>query len=296
VLHRRGDHIPIEQGRYYAEHIPGAGLVELEGSDHVPFLGDVESIVGEVEEFLTGARAVHASDQVLATVLFTDIVGSTERAAQLGDRAWNAMLQRHDELVRAQLAAHDGREVKQVGDGFLATFDRPARAVRCARTIASEMTGLGVSVRAGLHTGECESRGDDLGGLAVHIGARIGALAGAGEVLVSGTVRDLLLGSGIEFSDSGLHTLKGVPGDWRLFAVKDTAPPAPLTDVADTGASVAGRVALRAFRRAPRARTLRVPFSIRFTRDSPTRSWSASTSHRRHSSGCGASTTTERSQ
>jgi pimeloyl-ACP methyl ester carboxylesterase len=251
VLHRRGDPIPIEGARYYAEHIPEARLVELEGSDHSPFVGDIDAIVGEVEEFLTGARAAHASDRVLATVLFTDIVGSTERAAELGDSAWRALLQAHDELVRGQLAAHGGREVKHTGDGFLATFDGPARAVRCASTIAAEVAELGISVRAGLHTGECEQRGDDVGGLAVHIGARIGTLAAPGEVLVSGTLRDLVLGSGIEFSDRGVHGLKGVPGDWRLFAAADTASPAPLTDGGDARASVADRAAVGTMRRAP---------------------------------------------
>jgi class 3 adenylate cyclase len=251
VLHRRDDFIPIGQGRYYAEHIPGARMVELEGSDHSPFVGDVDAIVGEVEEFVTGTRAVHASDRVLATVLFTDIVGSTERAAKIGDSAWRAVLQGHDELVRGQLAAHGGREVKHTGDGFLAMFDRPARAVRCASTIASEVAELGVRVRAGLHTGECEQHNGDVGGLAVHIGARIGALAAPGEVLVSGTVRDLLLGSGIEFSDRGVHALKGVPGDWRLFAVADTAPPAPLTDGGDVTLSVPERAAVGVGRRAP---------------------------------------------
>jgi pimeloyl-ACP methyl ester carboxylesterase len=251
VLHRRHDPIPIEHGRYYAEHIPGARLVELEGRDHSPFVGDIDAIVGEVEEFLTGARATHASDRVLATVLFTDIVGSTKRAAELGDSAWRDLLQGHDELVRRQLAAQGGREVKHTGDGFLATFDGPARAVRCASTIASEVAELGISVRAGLHTGECEQRGDDVGGLAVHIGARIGALAAPGEVLVSGTLRDLVLGSGIEFSDRGVHGLKGVPGDWRLFAVADSALPAPVTDGGDAHASVTDRATVGAMRRAP---------------------------------------------
>ena len=251
VLHRRDDPIPIDHGRYYAEHIPDARLAELEGADHVPWVADVEAIVGEVEQFMTGARAAHASDRVLATVLFTDIVGSTERAAELGDSAWRDLLQGHDELVRRQLATQGGREVKHTGDGFLATFTGPARAVRCASTIASEVAELGISVRAGLHTGECEQRGDDVGGLAVHIGARIGALAAPGEVLVSGTLHDLVLGSGIEFSDRGVHGLKGVPGDWRLFAVADAAPPAPLTDGGDAGTPVADRAAAGAMRRAP---------------------------------------------
>jgi pimeloyl-ACP methyl ester carboxylesterase len=251
VLHRRDDPMPIEHARYYAEHIPGARLVELEGSDHWPFVGDVEAILGEIEEFMTGARAAHESDRVLATVLFTDIVSSTERAAALGDNAWRAVLGRHDEVVREQLKAHGGREVKHTGDGFLASFDRPARAVRCATSIASEITALGIDVRAGLHTGECEMRGDDLGGLAVHIGARIGALAGPGEVLVSGTVRDLLLGSGIEFADRGSHELKGVPGDWRLFAVGDTAGPPPVSEEEDGSAPVTERAMVQAARRAP---------------------------------------------
>jgi class 3 adenylate cyclase len=251
VLHRRDDPIPIDHGRYYAEHIPNARLVELEGSDHTPWVGDIDALIGEVEEFLTGARAAHASDRVLATVLFTDIVGSTERAAELGDSAWRALLQGHDELVRGQLAARGGREIKHTGDGFLATFDRPGRAVRCASAIVSEVAELGISVRVGLHTGECEQRNGDMGGLAVHVGARIGGLANPGEVLVSGTLRDLVLGSGIEFSDRGVHALRGVPGDWHLFAVADTVPPGLLTDDRDARLSVGDRAAVGAMRRAP---------------------------------------------
>jgi len=251
VLHRRDEFIPIEHGRCYAEDIPGARLVELEGSDHWPFVGDVDSLIGEIEEFVTGTRAAHAADRVLATVLFTDIVGSTERVARLGDSAWRAVLQEHDQFVRGQIAAHEGRERKQLGDGFLATFDRPARAVRCATAIAGQAAELGIGVRAGLHTGECEQHGDDVAGVAVHIGARIGALAGPGEVLVSGTLHDLVLGSGIEFSDRGFHTLKGVPGDWRLFAVADSKPPKPLIDDRSTTAPVTDRALLAAGRRAP---------------------------------------------
>jgi class 3 adenylate cyclase len=251
VLHRRDDAIPIEQGRAYASHIPDARVVELEGADHWPFIGDVDAIIGEVQEFVTGTRAARAPDRVLATVLFTDIVGSTERAAELGDTAWRALLQRHDDLVRRRLADHGGREVKHTGDGFLATFEGPARAVHCASLIASELAEMGISARAGLHTGECELRGEDLGGLAVHIGARIGALASPGEVLVSGTVRDLLLGSNVEFTDRGIHTLKGVPGDWRVFAVAGTAPPAPLPDSRDAPASVTDRALVGVGRRAP---------------------------------------------
>jgi class 3 adenylate cyclase len=251
VLHRRDDAIPIEQGRAYATYIPEARLVELEGADHWPFVGDVDVIIDEVQEFVTGTRAGRAPDRVLATVLFTDIVGSTERAAELGDTAWRALLQRHDDLVRRRLADHGGREVKHTGDGFLATFEGPARAVHCASTIASVLEEMGISARVGLHTGECELRGEDVGGLAVHIGARIGALASPGEVLVSGTVRDLLLGSSIEFSDRGVQALKGVPGDWRLFAVAGTASPAPLTDTRDDAASVTDRALLGVGRRAP---------------------------------------------
>jgi pimeloyl-ACP methyl ester carboxylesterase len=251
VLHRRDDPIPIEHGRYYAEHIPDARLVELEGVDHWPFVGDVDAIIGEIEEFLTGSRAARASDRVLATVLFTDIVESTERAVELGDSAWRALLQGHDDLVRRQLIAHGGREIKQTGDGFLSTFDSPARAVRCASRIAAETGELGIGVRAGLHTGECEQRGDDIGGLAVHIGARISGLAAPGEVLVSGTVHDLVLGSGIDFSDRGIHALKGVPGDWHLFAVADTAMPVSLPNGGGTRASVTERAALGTFRRVP---------------------------------------------
>jgi class 3 adenylate cyclase/pimeloyl-ACP methyl ester carboxylesterase len=251
VLHRRDDFVPVEHGRYYAEHISGARMVELDGRDHWPFVGDVDAIVGEVEEFVTGARAAHDTDSLLATVLFTDIVGSTERAAALGDNAWRAVLHEHEELVRRHLHTHEGREVKTMGDGFLALFDRPARAVRCASRIASDAAELGISIRAGLHTGECERRGTDVTGLAVHIGARIGALAGPDEVLVSGTVRDLVLGSGIKFADRGRHVLKGLPGEWPVFAVADITTPAPLIDNRNETLSVAERTVLATRRRAP---------------------------------------------
>ena len=173
----------------------------------------------EIEEFLTGERRLADIERILATVLFTDIVASTERAASLGDRPWRLLLDAHDRVVREQLRRFRGREVKTTGDGFLASFDGPARAIRCAETIVDATKTLGVDVRAGLHTGECEVRGDDLGGLAVHIAARVGALAASGEVLVSSTVKDLVAGSGIEFGDRGEHELKGVPGVWRLFAL-----------------------------------------------------------------------------
>jgi class 3 adenylate cyclase len=202
-----------------ADRIERAKLVEFPGEDHLWWFGDQDSIVDEIEEFLTGARHAPEPDRVLSTVLFTDIVGSTERAAALGDSDWRALLERHDALVRRELDAHRGREVKSTGDGFLATFDGPARGIRCAQGIAEGVRPLGIEVRAGLHTGECEVLGDDVGGIAVHTGARVSAKAGAGEVLVSQTVKDLVAGSGIEFDDRGEHELKGVPGDWRLFAV-----------------------------------------------------------------------------
>jgi len=220
VLQRRDDRISnVGQGRYLAEAIPGAKYVELEGADHLPVTGDQDALLDEVEEFLAGTRRGSEPERALATVLFTDIVGSTERAAELGDRAWRQLLERHDGVVRRQLDLHRGREVKTMGDGFLATFDGPARAIRCARALQEEVERLGIEVRAGIHTGEVELIGDDVGGMAVNIGARIGALAGPGEVLVSSTVRELVVGSGLEFADRGAQTLKGAPGEWRLFAV-----------------------------------------------------------------------------
>jgi class 3 adenylate cyclase len=219
VRHRREDQvIDIRHSRYLAEHIPGARYVELEGRDNLLVLGDSERVLVEVERFLTGTHTPPEPDRVLATVMFTDIVGSTETAARLGDRAWRELLARHDELSRAQLARFRGRAVKSLGDGWLATFDGPARAIRCALELREAVRELGVELRAGLHTGECEAIGDDVGGLAVHIGARVGALAAPREVLVSNTVKDLVVGSGIDFADRGEHALKGVPGTWRLWA------------------------------------------------------------------------------
>jgi class 3 adenylate cyclase/pimeloyl-ACP methyl ester carboxylesterase len=219
VLHRSDEWMPVELGRDVAERIPGAQFVELPGDDHIFFAGDWQSIVSEIEAFVTGERREPESDRVLQTVLFTDIAGSTERAAQLGDEHWRELLGRHDELVRGELARFGGRAVKTLGDGFLAAFDGPTRAVRCARAIAEEVREVGLEVRSGVHTGECEAIGDDLGGLAVHIGSRVASLAGPSEVLVSGTVCDLVVGSGIEFADRGTHELKGVPGRWRLYGV-----------------------------------------------------------------------------
>lgn len=220
VVHRAGDRlVRAEHGRYLGEHIPGARYVELPGEDHLWGVGDEDALLDEVEEFLVGSRRGSEPERALATVLFTDIVGSTELAAELGDRAWRETLERHDAAVRHQLGLHRGREVKTMGDGFLATFDGPARAIRCARALQEEVAQLGLEVRAGIHTGEVELIGDDVGGIAVNIGARIGALAGPGEVLVSSTVRELVVGSGLEFADRGAQTLKGAPGEWRLFAV-----------------------------------------------------------------------------
>jgi class 3 adenylate cyclase len=220
VMHRREDtFIHLEHSRYIAEHIPDARLVLLEGGDNMFSIGDAEGLVGEIEEFLTGERHEVESDRMLATVLFTDICGSTERAAQVGDRSWRYMLERHDALFRRALDRHRGREVKRTGDGFLATFDGPARAIRCAADVTDSIGSIGIQVRAGLHTGELEVMDGDLGGLAVHIAARVMDQAGPNEVLVSSTVKDLVVGSGIEFEERGEHELRGVPGEWRLFSV-----------------------------------------------------------------------------
>ena len=220
VLHRVRDRlVNVRHGRWLAEHLPHARLVELEGDDHTFWFESAEQWLGEVQEFLTGNRAIPATDRVLATVLFTDIVDSTRTAAELGDTRWREMLEQHHRTVRDALRRFGGREVKSIGDGFLATFDGPARAIRCAQTIVVASEASGVRVRAGLHTGECEVMGDDIGGIAVHIAARVSAQAGPGEVLVSRTVKDLVAGSGIEFTDRGSHTLKGVPDSWQLHAV-----------------------------------------------------------------------------
>ena len=221
VLHRAGvRYIRSEYGRYLRDHIPGARYVELPGDDYSFYAGDVEALLAPVTEFLTGKRPTPAADddRVLATVLFTDIVDSTQRAAALGDRAWRDLLDRHDRTCRDEIARYRGREVATTGDGFLATFDGPARGVRCALAICDGVKRLGLEVRAGLHTGECEWHGENLAGIAVHIGARVAAAAAPSEVLVSSTVKDLVVGSGLSFVDRGRHALKGVSGDWQLFA------------------------------------------------------------------------------
>ena len=220
VIHRSDDVLPVDGARWFAAQIPGARFVELAGDDHWPWISDPDEIVDEVEQFLTGERPVCELDRVLATVLFTDIVSSTERAASLGDRRWRDLLDQHDRLVRREVDRHRGQAVKSTGDGVLATFDGPARGINCARAICDQIRPLGIAVRAGLHTGECELRNGDVGGIAVHIGARVASMAAAGEVLVSSTVKDLVVGSGLSFSDRGLHSLRGAPGEWRIYAVE----------------------------------------------------------------------------
>ncbi len=227
ILHRTGDRmVRTEEARYLSEQIPGAKLVLLAGDDHLPWVGDQDAVLDEIEECLTGIRRGPELDRVLATVLFTDIVDSTKKASELGDARWKELLRAHDERVRTELSRFRGVEVKTTGDGFLATFDGPARAVGCAQAIAESVRNLGIEIRAGCHTGEVELLAGDLGGIAVHIGARVAALAGAGEVLVSSTVKDLVVGSGLRFDDRGLHELKGVPGQWRLYAVMRRGEPA----------------------------------------------------------------------
>src|ERR1700756_1467718 len=222
VQHAENLMIQPERGRDVADHIPGAKYVELQGRNMFHYVEPWRESFQEIAEFLTGHQPEVADDRVLATVLFTDIVDSTRWAAEMGDRDWRALLDAHDAVVRSQLARFRGREVNTSGDGFLAMFDGPQRAIRCAMAIRDAVQALGIQVRAGLHTGECEVRGDDIGGIGVHIGARVSALAGPNDVLVSSTLRDLVIGSGLEFEERGAYELKGVPGEWRLFAVACT--------------------------------------------------------------------------
>ena len=218
VLHRRDDAVPVENGRYLAARIPGAKYVELPGRDHLPWLGDPGSVLDEIEEFATGLRHERKPDRVLTTLLFTDIVSSTERSAALGDRDWRDLLEAHYGGIRRQLLRWRGHEVKTTGDGCLATFDGPARAVECARAVRDDAKAIGLDIRAGVHTGEVELVDDDVAGLAVHLCQRVQSLATPGEVLASSTVKDLVAGSGIRFEDRGRHELRGVPGKWQLFA------------------------------------------------------------------------------
>jgi class 3 adenylate cyclase len=220
VLHRTGNTIlPMRSARALAAALPAGRLVEIDGSGTTIFADDVEEIADEIEGFVTGVRPLPRRDRILATVLFTDVVGSTDRAAALGDRAWGSLLERHNTILRAAIARFGGREISTAGDGFLATFDSPRRAIECARAAGEAVAAIGLEIRAGVHAGEIELVGDDIQGLAVHIGARIASLAGAREILVSSTVRDLVVGSGIAFVDRGEHTLKGVPDAWRVFQV-----------------------------------------------------------------------------
>jgi pimeloyl-ACP methyl ester carboxylesterase len=219
VVHREHEIIPVEQARYIASHIPGARLAVLPGTDHTPWTGDSEAYLDEIQEFLTGAFAEQAPGRVLSTVLFTDIVSSTEQASELGDQRWRELLEEHYSLVRELLERFRGREVNTTGDGLLATFDGPARAIRCGQALIKRLARSGVPIRAGIHTGECEVIGDDLAGIAVHIGARVAALGGPGELLVSSTVKDLVVGSGLRFASNGEHELKGVPERWSVYRV-----------------------------------------------------------------------------
>ena len=220
IVHRVGDQVcHVENARFLAAHIPGARYVELPGDDHVPYAGGGSEIVDEIQEFLTGVREPEEPDRVLVTVLFTDIVGSTERAREMGDRGWRELLDRHHAVVRNELARFRGREIDTAGDGFFAVFDGPARAIRCARSVVGAVHDIGLELRVGLHTGEVELANGAVRGIAVHTGARIASLAQPGEVVVSGTVKDLIAGSGIELVERGTYELKGIPGEWRVYAV-----------------------------------------------------------------------------
>jgi class 3 adenylate cyclase len=220
VLHRSGDRwYSVAEAQYLADHIPGARLMVLPGDDHICWWGDQESLIGEIQEFLIGTRSGPPTERVLLTVVLIDIVGSTEKAAALGDQKWKDVLQQHDIIVRRELKNFGGQEIKATGDGFLLSFTGPTRAIQCMLAIRQELEKLSLSIRAGIHTGECERRNDDLSGLAVHIAARISSKASPNTILVSSTVKDLVVGSGIRFSDRGTHLLKGIPGEWTLFTV-----------------------------------------------------------------------------
>jgi class 3 adenylate cyclase/pimeloyl-ACP methyl ester carboxylesterase len=261
VLHVDRDRaIPLEAGELLAAGIPGARFVKFPGTDHVFWLGQMnvlaEEIVDEIEQFVTGAVHPPAPDRVLSSVLFTDIVGSTTRAAELGDRAWREVLERHDALVDRTVSAHGGRVVKHIGDGALSAFDGPAVAMRCAEALREGVADIGIELRSGIHTGECEAMGDDLGGLAVHIGARVSALAGPGEIVVSSTVKELVVGSSMQFTDRGEHELKGVPGSWHLYALGEQRTPQLELDGAARHMRRSDRVAVALARRMPRTMRL----------------------------------------
>jgi class 3 adenylate cyclase len=258
VLHRTDDFVNVAGGRYLASKIPGALFAELPGQDHAFWVGDSEPLLAEVEHFVTGARGASRPNRFLATVLFTDIVDSTRRAGEMGDAAWRALLERHHAVVRRQLETFDGREIDTAGDGFLAVFEGPAQAIRCARAAIDALDReLGLPIRAGVHTGEAESAPDGrVAGMAVHIGARVSSLAGPGEVLVSNTVKDLVLGSELQFADRGTHVLKGVPGEWRVFAVTEERRASTVMQAlppASSGMTTGDRVVVGLARHAPRA-------------------------------------------
>src|ERR1035438_4187323 len=261
-LHVDGDLVvPVEAGQKLAEGIPGARFVRFPGGDHAFYLAD--GLVDEIERFITGTVKRAEPNRVLASVLFTDIVGSTTRAAELGDRAWRDVLERHDELLDRTVPEHGGRVVKHIGDGALSAFDGPAMAMRCAEALNEGVAQLGMQLRSGIHTGECEAIGDDLGGLAVHIGARVGALAGPGEIVVSSTVKELVVGSDMQFIDRGEHELKGVPGTWHLYALGEERTPQVELDGAAAHMRRSDRVAVTLARRMPRAMRLALQLAAR---------------------------------
>jgi class 3 adenylate cyclase/pimeloyl-ACP methyl ester carboxylesterase len=267
VLHVDGDRVvPVEAGRRLADGISGARFVRFPGIDHNFFwLRDHDAIIDQIERFVTGAVQLATPNRVLATVLFTDIVSSTTRAAELGDRAWREVLERHDELVDRVVAEHGGRVVKHIGDGALSAFDGPAMAMRCAEALRDGIAELGIELRAGVHTGECEAIGEDLGGLAVHIGARVGALAGPGEIVVSSTVKELVIGSDMQFTDRGEHELKGVPGSWHLYTLGKQRTPLAELDGAAAYMRRSDRIAVSLARRMPRAMRLAGQLAARGT-------------------------------
>jgi class 3 adenylate cyclase len=255
VIHVKDDRvIPYEGGQGLADGIPGARLVTFQGIDHAYWV--VDGLIDEIERFVTGAVSRTEPNRVLTSVMFTDIVGSTTRAAELGDRAWRELLERHDELVERTVSEHGGRVVKHIGDGALSAFDGPAMAMRCADALNEGVAELGIQLRSGIHTGECELIGEDLGGLAVHIGARVGALAGPGEIVVSSTVKELVIGSDMQFTDRGEHELKGVPGSWHLYTLGKQRRPLAELDSAAAYMRRSDRIAVTLARRMPRAMRL----------------------------------------
>ncbi|MGB7588813.1 MAG: adenylate/guanylate cyclase domain-containing protein [Solirubrobacterales bacterium] len=257
VLHVDSDRaVPVEAGKLLADGIPGARFASYPGINHAVWIGDFDAIVDEIERFVTGAVHHANPDRVLATVLFTDIVASTTRAAELGDRAWREVLERHDALIGRVVSEHSGRVVKHIGDGALSAFDGPATAIRCAEALRDGVAGLDIELRGGIHTGECEAIGEDLGGLAIHIGARVSALAGPGEIVVSSTVKELVVGSDMQFSDRGERELKGVPGSWHLYALGEERTPQVELDGAAGYMRRSDRVAVTLSRRMPRAARL----------------------------------------